>query len=88
MQTAEYRADTVIFEEGSVADAFYLIMSGKVEVTTASKGRLRALVKGDYFGELALLHNEPRAATVMAKTEVPGPFFDFFMLFLGQVPRL
>ena len=38
MQTAEYRADTVIFEEGSVADAFYLIMSGKVEVTTASKG--------------------------------------------------
>jgi CRP-like cAMP-binding protein len=65
MQTAEYRADTVIFEEGSVADAFYLIMSGKVEVTTASKGRLRALVKGDYFGERGLLTGDARSASVV-----------------------
>lgn len=60
--------------EGEPGDEFYLIRSGQVEVTKQhADGWSRPLVvlrRGDYFGELALLHRQPRTASVLALTDV------------------
>lgn len=63
------KGDTII-AEGEVSSALYVVLSGKVKVLTyyaVDKAvDLVILDVGMYFGELALLSNEPRAATVTA----------------------
>jgi Pyruvate phosphate dikinase, AMP/ATP-binding domain/Cyclic nucleotide-binding domain len=62
------KGETVI-KEGSGGAAFYLIESGEVTVTIG--GELRAtLGPGDYFGEVALIDEGPRIATVTAVDEL------------------
>jgi CRP-like cAMP-binding protein/Zn-dependent protease len=59
----------VIVEQGEAGDAFYAIGAGQVEVV--EDGRIvRTMGPGSHFGELALLHDVPRTATVVAKTPV------------------
>jgi ATP-binding cassette subfamily B protein len=53
--------------EGDPGDRFYIIVRGKAEVLKASK-RAAVLQDGDYFGEIALLSNQPRNATVRSLT--------------------
>ena len=63
----------VIFRENDKGDNFYLILLGKVEVFNYEAGKekhLNDIGPGGYFGELSLINNEPRSATVRAKTEV------------------
>jgi CRP-like cAMP-binding protein len=62
-------AYTKIVREGERADAFFLILDGNVVVRPPGK-RLVKLGPGDFFGELALLDNSPRSATVEAQNEV------------------
>ena len=59
----------VIVEQGEVGDAFYAIRSGQVEVV-ADGTIVRTLGPGSYFGEVALLLDVPRTASVVAKTPV------------------
>ena len=62
-------AGEVIVAEGGVSDLFYVIESGSVEVT--QDGRvLRTEGRGDVFGEIGLLHDVPRTATVTALDDV------------------
>ena len=59
----------VICKQGDAADAFYLIRSGMVKVSNAMPGgeMVRTyLGRGDYFGEIGLLFNQPRTATCTA----------------------
>ncbi len=60
-------AKTALIREGHQADAFFVIGSGQLEVLSGRK-RIRLLGPGDYFGELALLLDQPRTATVRAMT--------------------
>lgn len=64
----------VILRQGDSADRFYVISSGEVAVTQETEsGRtveLRRLGPGQYFGEIGLLANLPRTATVTAVSVV------------------
>ncbi len=59
-----------IIKQGDPGDAFYLIAAGKVSVWK-KKGfkntKVAELSTDDFFGEMALLSNEPRNATIIAE---------------------
>jgi len=74
------RRDEVVFYEDEEGDFFFVIVSGRVKVTllgipdrfTRGYGRevlLSSLGPGDFFGEMALVDNEPRSATAVATEE-------------------
>ena len=70
-----YDPDQYIIREGEQGDIFYLIMSGEaVASKTLEPGKPPQQVlhyqAGDYFGERALLKNEPRAANIVAVTQL------------------
>ena len=73
-QVHSYPAGTVLCQEDKIEKIFYMILEGEVEVTKSinqSEARLlQTLAPGDFFGEMALIHNAPRAATVTAKTDL------------------
>lgn len=73
-QVRTYSAGTVLCRENAIEDRFYMILEGEVEVTKNINNHetrlLKTLSPGDFFGEMALIHNAPRAATVTAKTEL------------------
>jgi hypothetical protein len=67
--------DEVILREGDPADAFYLVMSGQVQVTRrtdqGSDTVIATLGACEYFGELGLLTGHPRNASVIAIGNAP-----------------
>lgn len=71
-QIKSYPAGTVLCQEDAIETTFYMILEGDFEVTKVinnSEARLlKTLNAGDFFGEMALIHNAPRAATVKALT--------------------
>lgn len=67
----ELEPNQVLFEEGSAGDRAYVVEQGKLEVTKSSGGRdvlLAVRQTGEVFGELALIEEAPRMATVRART--------------------
>jgi|WetSurMetagenome_2_1015567.scaffolds.fasta_scaffold79101_2 CRP/FNR family transcriptional regulator, cyclic AMP receptor protein len=69
-----YNRDETIFREGAKGDKLYIILDGKVRISKHIPGvgeeALAILEKGDFFGEMALVDNEPRSAD--AKAHVNG----------------
>lgn len=67
LKTEFFAPDTVIVREGEIGDKFYIIRAGSASVTKEIAGKVADLVKGDFFGERALLEeNDKRQATVTA----------------------
>jgi ABC-2 type transport system ATP-binding protein len=86
--------DHLLVRQGEPGDRFYVIVTGTVEVTRAEPGeadrRLAVLGRGDMFGEIALIRDEPRNASVRTLTPCllltldRRPFLDL----LATRPRL
>ncbi len=72
MKAIVYPPGTVIIRQGDVGDEFFLIRKGDVDVTqkdAQTDRHVATLHEGDFFGEIALLEDQPRNATVTAQTE-------------------
>jgi CRP-like cAMP-binding protein len=63
-----FRAGDIIFKEGEEGVGFFMITNGKVEVTRGGHV-LATHGEGGFFGEMALLDNHRRSATVKALTD-------------------
>ena len=86
-QPKSYDAGTAIITQGAEGDEFYVLASGKCDITVAGKGSVMKATAGVAFGELALLHNAPRAATVTAEEPVKVWCLDeisFKMILMGK----
>ena len=72
----DYPADSVLMREGDVGDELVVIIEGSVRVVhaTADGGErfVRSYQAGEHIGELAVLRDRPRAATVIAVGDVHG----------------
>ncbi|MCW5699081.1 MAG: cyclic nucleotide-binding domain-containing protein [Rhodospirillales bacterium] len=68
-----FEAGEELFQEGDPADGAYIIDEGEVEVLAARGGRqisVGTLARHDLFGEMAIILNQSRTATIRAKTEL------------------
>lgn len=91
----KFTADDYIIREGESGNVFYLIVEGQAIATkTLTPGSPPQNVKdygpGDYFGELALLKNEPRAANVIAQSKLKVVSLDrnSFQRLLGPLDEI
>lgn len=69
MRAVEHSAGDVIARAGGPADKFLIVVEGEVEVVPED-GAPTAHGPGSFFGEMAILRDTPRAATVQARTDV------------------
>jgi cAMP-dependent protein kinase regulator len=71
LETKKYPPGTTIIQEGDIGESFYILESGEAYVYKRGIDQaVKQYKKGDYFGELALLNDAPRAASVVSNTEV------------------
>jgi CRP/FNR family cyclic AMP-dependent transcriptional regulator len=87
IEAKSYKAGEVIFREGDEAKELFVIKSGDVRVQIGNR-TVTELGRDHIFGEMALIDNEPRSATVTAINDVElVPISEKQFLFLvGQTP--
>ncbi len=71
MQEESVRQGAVVIKEGTRGDKMYIVVSGKLEVRKAgAEAAIASLAERQVFGDMSLLDDEPRSASVVAVTEV------------------
>ena len=100
VEEEKFQIDDVILQEGAAGDHFYIVLDGEVKVTkqgidlkTGLEGPVEVcerLNKDAYFGEIALLMNVPRTATVTATqlTRTARIHRDVFERMMGKLGDL
>lgn len=70
MRAEQFEANQIIFRQGSLGDALYIVAGGQVQIAIETQSGREIPVErpgpGTFFGELALLDGRPRSATVRA----------------------
>jgi CRP-like cAMP-binding protein len=69
MKERTFKAGDKVTEEGQSGIGFFVIADGEAKVTVGGDER-RRLGPGDYFGEVALLNETARTATITAETDL------------------
>jgi CRP-like cAMP-binding protein len=67
----EFDSGETIFNEGDFGDCMYLVVDGKISIFTGKAPAIKVLAsfdKGNFFGEMGLYDDKPRAASAMADT--------------------
>ena len=82
----DYKAGEVVFSEGSVGEAMYVVLEGEVEARVNNK--VFPIQTGEFFGEMALIDSRPRSATTVAKTDCRLAVVDEreFLFLVQQTP--
>ncbi len=73
----KFKKGDVVIKQGNEGFGMYVIIAGKTEVKRKGK-KIAELGENDFFGEMALVSDEPRSATVKVISE------DLVTLFLGR----
>ena len=88
-----YAADDFVFKQGDPGDAAYIIIHGEADVIVeTAKGPLivTTLKDNDFVGEIAILCDVPRTATIQAKTELETLCIskDLFFRLVREFPEM
>ena len=67
MRPVSAGAGETIIKQGDLGDLFYCLESGSADASVKGAGVVKTYSRGECFGELALIYNSPRAASVVAK---------------------
>tara|TARA_B100000674_G_scaffold216034_1_gene177201 strand:+ start:177 stop:596 length:420 start_codon:yes stop_codon:yes gene_type:complete len=87
----EYKPNEYVFKKHAPAEGMYIILHGEIEIKDPKSGNIFAdLHSGDFFGELALLDEEPRSASAICT--VPSRLIGFFrtdlLTLINRYPEL
>lgn len=70
MRERRYKAGDIVTKEGAGGVGFFVVEEGEAEVSVAGETKPWTVGPGDYFGEIALINESPRTATLTAKTDM------------------
>jgi len=94
MRRRRFRRNEVIFHQGDIGDSLQVVASGAVKIvlpsTEGDEAIIASLHAGDFFGELALIEEHPRSASVIADEETECLLFPAweFTALLAEHPEL
>lgn len=73
LQRRSYKAGKMVFAQGDMGTAMYIVESGDVNIHLAGEGSrrisLKDIARGEFFGELSLFDEKPRSASALATTD-------------------
>ena len=69
LRERRFHAGDTVTQEGASGVGFFVVEDGEAEVTVGGETR-RSIGPGDYFGEIALINESPRTATITARTDM------------------
>ncbi|CRG93535.1 CAMP-dependent protein kinase regulatory subunit, putative [Plasmodium gallinaceum] len=89
LKSKNYTDEEIIIKEGEEGDTFYMLIDGNA-IALKNDKIIKTYKKGDYFGELALLKNQPRAATVKCQKFCQVVYLDrkSFKRLLGPIEEI
>jgi len=86
IRAASFQKGSAVIKQGEAGNAFYLIATGRVSVwikKAFSKTKVAELFPDQFFGEMALISNEPRSATIIAEEDS-----SFFVLYQNDFNKI